>query len=317
MLLDPYPPLFPARWAVAWGEDAYGLWQACEIAGLRQVLRWIPPGRFLMGSPEEEPERWDGEVQHAVTLTRGFWLAETACTQALWQSVMDENPSRFTDDPDNPVETVSWLDCQACLNRINAARDDGLLLRLPTEAEWEYACRAGTDRVFSFGDSLTTELANYNGNYPYNKGAEGEYRQRTLPVKHFAPNPWGLYQMHGNVWEWCADWLGDYPSGSVMDPVGSKQGRRRVLRGGAWYDNGRSLRSASRDGYPPAYRFRSIGLRLAGGFDPRAGQAGRAGAGAGALTADDRALGDRALGGHGVGGGGRAGQVKSRRRRPG
>jgi len=265
MLLDPSPPLFPADWAVAWGEDAYGLWQACAIAGVRQVMRWCPPGRFLMGSPPDEPERGDGEAQHEVTLTRGFWLGETACTQALWQAVTGVNPARFQDDPEHPVEQVSWDDCQAFLSRANRLRDAGLVLRLPTEAEWEYACRAGTRTAFSFGDALDTGRANYAGNFPYHDGPKGEYRRRTLPVRSFAPNPWGLYQMHGNVWEWCADGYGAYPAGPVLDPTGSADGEYRVLRGGAWYSFGRNLRSAFRYHRPPVSRYVYFGLRLAGG----------------------------------------------------
>ena len=265
MLLDPSPPLFPADWAIAWGEDTYGLWQACAIAGVRQVMRWCPPGRFLMGSPVEEPERLGGETRHEVTLTRGFWLAETACTQALWQAVDGDNPAHFQGDPEYPVESVSWLDCLDFIARANRLRDDGLVLRLPTEAEWECACRAGTRTAFSFGDALDTGRANYNGNYPYSDGPKGEYRQRTLPVRSFAANPWGLYQMHGNVRQWCADWFGDYPPGPVSDPTGPADGSYRVLRGGAWYVRGRLLRSAYRSRPPPDYRSAGIGLRLAAG----------------------------------------------------
>lgn len=264
MLLDPSPPLFPAGWAVAWGEDAYGLWQACAIAGVRQVLRWCPPGRFLMGSPPGEPERFESETQHEVTLTHGLWLGETAVSQALWRAVMGDNPSRFQGG-DLPVERVSWDDCQAFLGRANGGRDDGLVLRLPTEAEWEYACRAGTRTAFSFGEALDQGRANYDGNHPYNQGPQGEYRERTLPVRSLAPNPWGLYQMHGNVWEWCADWFGAYAGGPVSDPAGAVDGEYRVLRGGSWRHGGRSLRSACRGHYLPGARGGYYGLRLAGG----------------------------------------------------
>jgi formylglycine-generating enzyme required for sulfatase activity len=268
MLLDPSPPQFPADWAVAWGEDAYGLWQACVIAGVRQVMRWCPPGRFLMGSPADEPQRQDGETQREVTLTRGFWLAETACTQALWQAVTGDNPARFKGDPEHPVECVSWVHCQTFLEQANQPRDDGLVLRLPTEAQWEYACRAGTRTAFSFGDALDTERANYDGNdgdFPYPDRPKSEDSGRTLPVRSFMPNPWGLYQMHGNVREWCADWFGDYTTGPVSDPMGPADGEYRVLRGGAWDSYGRFLRSAYRDRHSPGNPFPRIGLRLAGG----------------------------------------------------
>ncbi len=272
MLLDPNPPDFPAAWATAWGEDLYGLWQALEIRGVRQVMRWIAPGRFWMGSPEHEPMRRSDETLHQVTLTRGLWLAETACTQALWQAVSGGNPADFRDDPENPVERVSWDDCQAFIRQANQHLSDDFRLRLPTEAEWEYACRAGTRTPFGFGEELTPELANYDANYPYHTGEKGEYRQKTLPVHQFQPNPWGLYQMHGNVWEWCADWYADYPAGAAVNPGGPEQGRSRVLRGGSWVDYGRSLRAAYRDRGAPDGRSHSFGLRLAGGFDPRAGR---------------------------------------------
>ncbi len=201
MILDPNPNPFPAPWAVAWGEDRYGLWQAFEIEGVRQVMRWIVPGRFEMGSPSDEPERDDDETQHTVTLSRGYWLADTACTQALWQAVMGNNPARFKEDPQCPVEQVSWNECQDFIVAANERLPDGPGLRLPSEAEWEYACRAGSTGPFSWGDDLSTDRANYNGNYPYADAPKGEYRQRTLEVLAFEPNLWGLFQMHGNVWE--------------------------------------------------------------------------------------------------------------------
>ena len=266
MLLESDPPRFPSDWAVAWGEDAYGLWQAFVIGEVRQVMRWIPPGRFLMGSPEDEPARFGNETLHQVTLSQGYWLAETACTQALWRAVTGVNPSHFDEDTENPVEQVSWEDCIKFLAQANQRIDGGLVLRLPTEAEWEYACRAGTTTPFSFGSVLDIDSANYDGNYPYAGGGKGEYRQRTVPVHRFRPNPWGLYQMHGNVWEWCADGYGDYPAGPVTDPAGSAQARLRVRRGGAWIIIGRKLRAAYRYRVTPDFRNRHAGLRLAGGY---------------------------------------------------
>jgi formylglycine-generating enzyme required for sulfatase activity len=161
-----------------------------------------------MGSPEDERGRDNDERQHPVTLTRGFWLAETACTQAQWKAVMGDNPSRFQNEPksaQHPVEIVSWNDVAKFIKRLNRAVP-GLEARLPTEAEWEYACRAGTATAFSFGDSITPEQVNYKGGRRNAGGAKGEYRQRTVPVKSLAPNSWGLHEMHGNVWEWCSDW---------------------------------------------------------------------------------------------------------------
>ena len=263
------PPDFPARWASGWGQDRYGLWQSFIVYGVTQVLRWIPPGTFTMGSPEKETDfRWADETQHDVTLSQGYWLADTACTQALWRAVLGETPSRFEGDT-RPVEHVSWEDVvEHFLPALNQLVP-GLEAELPSEAQWEFACRAGTQTPFSFGDSLNTDQANYDGNHPYGKGKKGEYREQTVEVKALPANDWGLYQMHGNVWEWCADWLGDYPREVVTDPPGPTKGRMRVLRGGGWGNGGRDCRSASRHGVEPDGRFGSIGFRLARGPSPR------------------------------------------------
>ena len=275
MWLDPDPTEFPADWAVAWGEDHYGLWQAFEIQGVRQLMRWIRPGDFMMGSPDEEPQRDDDETLHRVILTKGYWLAETACTQALWQAVMQENPAHFKADELLPVEQVSWLDCQEFLQEMNtiaAFAETALTLRLPTEAEWEYACRAGSTTVFNVGNSLDSTQANFDSSSLYDNGEKGEYRKRTLAVhaQEFLPNDWGLYQMHGNVWEWCEDVKQAYPQTEVIDPLNSgdvsgEDGQQRVLRGGSWIAHARRLRSAYRYARRPGDRNRSIGLRLAGG----------------------------------------------------
>ncbi len=259
------PPEFPAAWATACGQDAYGFWQAIELSEVQQILRWIAPGEFLMGSPDDEAQRSDNEDLHQVTLSKGFWLADTACTQQLWLAVMGKNPSDFSDNPQNPVETVSWLDCREFIETANQQLTEGLQLRFPTEAEWEYACRAGTQTPFSWGNSLSAEQANYDGNYPYADGEQGEDRQRTVPVTEFAPNPWGFYQMHGNVWEWCADRYTEHLTDNAVDPVAPEDGRLRVLRGGCWLHYGHYLRSARRSWYEPDNRYHSIGFRLAGG----------------------------------------------------
>lgn len=258
----------PPTFASAWGDDEYGLWADLDVSAngsetVTQRLRWIEPGTFLMGSPKTEKERLNREgPQHAVTISHGFWLFDTACSQALWQAVMGKNPSSFK-GPDRPVESVSWDDVQTFLERINAIVP-GLDLVLPTEAQWEYACRAGTTTPFSFGDTITPEQVNYYGNYPYAGGGKGLYRQETVPVASLPANPWGLSEMHGNVWEWCLDGRRTYRAEAVTDPVGPMdRGASRVLRGGSWGINAGYVRSASRLAFVPGNRYNSFGFRCA------------------------------------------------------
>jgi formylglycine-generating enzyme len=257
------PSGLPDRHMRAWGEDRYGIWSDVEICGVVQRFRWIPPGEFLMGSPESEPERDEDEVQHMVELTNGFWLADTAYTQQLWEAVMGDNPSVFK-GKQRPVENVNWYDCVRFIDRINK-ENPGLKLSLPTEAQWEYACRAGTNTPFSFGDNIAPEMVNYNGNYPYAGGKKGKYREETVDVKSLSANSWGLYEMHGNVLEWCEDWFGDYLTGKAVDPKGPEESVDRVLRGGSWDNFGRRCRSASRQGNLPNNRGYGIGFRLSRG----------------------------------------------------
>ena len=260
------PPLFPTSWASSFGQDLFGLWCGFEISGVEQRLRWIPPGEFLMGSPEVEPERNTDEILHHVTLIEGYWLAETACTQALWKAVMGYNPSKFK-GADRPVEKVSWKDIKKFIEELNK-KVRGLQSQLPTEAQWEYAARAGSQTPFWWGSTLSPEQANYDGKFPYDGGDRGQYRTETVPVKEFAPNPWGLYQVHGNVWEWCEDWYGEYTPEAVVNPRGAESGGGRVYRGGGWNDSGWGLRAAYRVILVPVYRFSNLGFRLcAGQFD--------------------------------------------------
>ncbi len=260
---------------VSAGIDKYGRYAELRITSETLRLRWISPGEFWMGSPDDEPERLDNEARHRVILTRGYWLAETACPQALWQAVMGDNPS-YLKGGDLPVEEVRWEDVQAFCEELNRQLT-GLQARLPSEAEWEYACRAGTETPFWWGKELTTDLANYEGNHPYNEGPKGEYREKTLPVKSFTANPWGLYQVHGNVWEWCEDWFDAYPTDEPgIDPTGPERGTLRVWRGGCWFGDGRWLRAADRNHYLPANRNDYLGFRLAAG--PRPGGAEAPGA---------------------------------------
>lgn len=252
------PSAFPPTWANEWGEDAFSLYADLHFQGVIQRFRWIVPGTFLMGSPESERERNNNEIQHLVTLTQGFWLADSACTQALWWVVMSENPAYFRYSPDQPVEQVSWDDVQRFIEVLNVQQPD-LQARLPTEAEWEYACRAGTTTPFSFGDTITPEQVNYDGD-------------RAIPVKSLPPNPWGLFEMHGNVWEWCADGYGDYPTAAVIDPLRSVTEYGCVLRGGSWNSNAKFTRSAYRDAIVPDVRDRINGFRLALGRVPGSGR---------------------------------------------
>ena len=263
------PPVFPDAWASSWGEDPYGLWQAFVYRNVRHAFRWIPPGVFMMGSPETEEERFDDEDLHEVTLSQGFWLGETTVTQALWQAVMGANPSEFKGD-NRPVERVSWDDTQKFIGKLGDLHPD-LKVRLPSEAEWEYACRAGTRTAFYFGaaDTLTLARANYRGTWDFKADIWGEgAKKETADVKSYPCNPWGLYEMHGNVWEWCEDvWREPLDTASVRDPgwasTAQEPGSGRVLRGGSWINSGGRARSAGRSGNVPAFGNVNIGFRLA------------------------------------------------------
>ncbi len=260
-------------WCSESGVDAFGLYASLDVSGVLQTFRWIPHGAFLMGSPEGEYARGEDEVQHSVRLTQGVWLADTACTQALWQAVTGENPSHFShasDAQDRPVEQVSWADCQRMLEQFNQ-KVPGVNLRLPTEAEWEYACRAGTTTPFSFGENITTAQVNFYGGNPYRDGEKGIFREETVTVKSLPANSWGLYQMHGNVLEWCSDWYhAGYENEEPENPKGPDTGADRDLRGGSWFGIGRDVRSACRFRYSPDYRDDCTGLRLARGELPQA-----------------------------------------------
>jgi len=215
---------------------------------------YIKPGTFMMGSPSGELGRDDDEIQHQVTLTRGFYMQITEVTQGQWRAVMGNNPSRFSNCGDDcPVEQVSWNDVQEFILRLNQ-KEGGNSYHLPTEAEWEYACRAGTNTMFSFGDN-DSQLINYAW-FEYNSG------KNTHSVARKNPNAWGLYDMLGNVWEWCQDWLGNYPSGSVTDPAGLLSGLTRVYRGGGWYNYAVYCRSANRYSDTPVFRSHVLGFRL-------------------------------------------------------
>lgn len=216
----------------------------------------IPAGTFMMGSPKAEPGRDSDEMQHRVTISKAFDMQTTQVTQKQWKTVMGNNPSRFFKYGDNyPVEQVSWNDVQRFIKKLNRM-DGGGKYRLPTEAEWEYACRAGSTGRFCFGDS-DNELGSYAW-YEANSG------RSTHPVAQKKSNAWGLYDMHSNVGEWCQDWKGEYPSGSVTDPKGPSSGSYRVYRSGCWYCDAGSCRSAGRYGHPAAFDGGGhVGFRLA------------------------------------------------------
>jgi formylglycine-generating enzyme required for sulfatase activity len=262
----------------------------------------IEPGSFLMGSPvgkkadgtPDEEGRDDNETPRHVTLTRGCHMAATLVTQQQWESVLGpaRNHSRFTGDKSKlPVDNVSWFDCVEFCNELskkegkkqryeisNVVRDgdritaadvkvlaDGTGYGLPTEAEWEYACRAGTTTPFWFGETITDQDANYDASLTYGKdGKKGKCRGRTTGVQDFKANPWGLHDMHGNLWQWCEDWYSPYPFKDFTDPVNlAKDGADpRVLRGGSWSSIPQNCRAACRGRLGPADRDSDVGCRV-------------------------------------------------------
>jgi sulfatase modifying factor 1 len=234
------------------GEDAVGRWGEARLGGMTMRFRYVAPGSFLMGAPEGEKENSNERPQHEVQLTKGFWLGETPVTQRQWEAVMGDNPSEFK-GADRPVEEVSWEDCVAFVAELSAW---GVASRLPTEAEWEYACRAGTTGPTYLGDNDEATLDRL-GWYEGNSGDE------THPVGQKAPNAWGLHDMLGNVSEWCADWYADYPSGPQVDPKGPSSGSNRVVRGGYWSLGASYLRAAGRGYVSPGARYYVIGFRVA------------------------------------------------------
>jgi len=250
---------------------------------------WIGPGTFTMGSPPGELERLDNERQHQVTLTKGFWMgifpvtrgqfarfvkatnyrtrAERPVGSYVWKNrefkcdttKSWKNPG-FDQTNDHPVVCVSWNDNKEFCDWLTRVDGEGRRYGLPTEAQWEYACRAGTTTPFFFGDTISTDQANYNGNYPYGKGKKGLDRQQTTPVGTFPANAWGLGDMHGNVAQWCQDWHGEYPRSDQVDPQGPAQGNFRVARGGNWINEARFCRSATRGCCGGGYNH--VGCRL-------------------------------------------------------
>ena len=223
--------------------------------GIKLEMVLIPAGEFLMGSPDSDKGafKWE-KPQHRVRITKPFYLGKYLVTQEQWEAVMGSNPSQFK-GPKNPVEMVSWDDCQQFLGKLNAkSAAGGGKFRLPSEAQWEYACRAGSTTRYCFGDD-ESKLGEYAWYYK-NTGVE------THPVGEKKPNGWGLYDMHGNVWEWCQDWYEDCKESPVDDPTGAATGSLRVFRGGGWAGPARGCRSAYRSAYVPGYRLSVLGLRV-------------------------------------------------------
>ena len=253
-------------------KQASAPYQTIDLGqGVTLDMVLIPGETFMMGSPNCETERSDDEgPQHQVTLAK-FWMGKYPITQAQWRAVaampqvkidLDPNPSYFKGD-NRPVERVSWNDAVEFCDRLSQKL--GQPYTLPSEAQWEYACRAGTTTPFHFSDTISPDLANYDGNYTYGSGPKGTYRKKTTEVNSFPPNGFGLYGMHGNVWEWCLDHFHDSCNGAPADGsawVTGGDSRLRMLRGGSWNSDPRRCRCAYRDYYNPVNRYNISGFRV-------------------------------------------------------
>ena len=233
--------------------------------GMEFVL--IPAGTYIMGSPLNDPKRGYSEIQHQVVISKPFYMQTTEVTVKQWRALMGKKFFGRKKGTDNmPVTRISWHDCIRFIKKLNAVNQGSY--RLPTEAEWEYACRAGSLTAYSWGDTIDCEKAMYENNslkagdcidYVKKKGMVSD---SPAPVKSYPPNAWGLYDMHGNVWEWCQDWFGDYSTDANKDPVGPYSGTKRIRRGGSWYKHGQSCRSANRNFCHPSIKLRTTGFRL-------------------------------------------------------
>ena len=254
------PPQQPNATALDLSRHNAGERKVLDIEGVEYAFRWCPPGQFMRGSPENEQGRKEDEVRHQATLTRGFWIQETEVTQEQWRRGTrrgEENPSYSHGSGRLPVENVMWNDCLTFIDRLNERGQDalndaelsGYRFALPTEAQWEYACRAGTTTAFFFGNEL--------GSSDVNVASAG-----TRPVGLGSANAWGIYDMHGNVREWCSDRYGDYPADLVSDPTGALSSAEYVHRGGSWGSSAEASRSAHRSWGESTQRSRHVGFRL-------------------------------------------------------
>ena len=250
--VEPASGAAPARhpaWAVEVGDDQFGRWADVAVGGVRQRMRCISAGIFTMGSQPGDPEAEKSETPHQVTLSRGFWLADSECTQGLWRVVMGSNPAQVTGDAQRPVERVSFSDVQDFCRQLNETTHQHCFT-IPSEAQWEFACRAGS--------SAPAPASALDGGAWYGGNSGGV----THAVKTKAPNAWGLYDMLGNVSEWCSDWLWDYPTDAVTDPAAPTAALVRVVRGGSWDSEAKCCRAAFRSGVDPGLHVGLVGFRM-------------------------------------------------------
>jgi len=264
VLIPQVIPETPA-WACTFGVDTRGVFAGINVAGVIQMLRWIKPGKFVMGSPEGEVGRFEDEgPQHEVTIPNGFWLGQTPVTQAFYEAVAGTNPSEFKGESLRPVEQVSWEDAGAFCTKLNEVLSEfgPTEVRLPTEAEWEYACRAGEAAALYSGKELTGESGacpNLEELAWYDQNSGGT----TRPVGQKRPNKWGLHDMLGNVDEWCEDtWHDDYEGAPTDGSAWVEGGEGRVSRGGVWLSSAWYCRCAYRGYWLPDRRNRYLGFRL-------------------------------------------------------
>ncbi len=222
------------------------------------IMVFLPGGTFTIGSPSEETHSWDIERPQKEIYLSAFLISKYEISQAQWEELMGESPSSFGEGRvDLPVETISWHDCQSFCEKFN--------LKIPTEAQWEYACRGGSTQPFSFGKSIHSDQVNFNGEKPYLSSSESSFRGETLPVNSLKPNAFGLFHMHGNVREWCRDIYDEefykrFDTGK-NDPFSNIGSGHRVIRGGGWFDQAKNCRSATRNWHEPSHRARNLGFR--------------------------------------------------------